>query len=75
MTNSCIFKNVIWNETLTATFTTSCGKHFRCLKLYSKLIGEELLIIILPFEKPNIEVHTFDRATLSDFAMREFTTK
>ena len=33
------------------------------------------LKIILQFEKPKIEVHISDRAILSGFAMREFTTK
>ena len=34
-----------------------------------------MLIIIIPFERRKIEVHVFDRATLSRFAIREFTTK
>ena len=29
----------------------------------------------MSFEKPSIEVHIFDRATLSGFAMKEFKTK
>ena len=75
MTNSCIFENLLWNKTLTATFPPSFRKYFRCLKLYSKLIGYVLLIIIIAFEKPKIEVHIFDMVTLSGFAMKEFPTK
>ena len=48
---------------MTATFVASCRKYFRCPKLYSKLIGLELLIISITSEKPKIEVHIFDRAT------------
>ena len=29
----------------------------------------------IPFEKPKIEVHIFDRATFPGFAMRDFRTK
>ena len=75
ITNSCIFKNLIRNKMFTATFVASCRKYFRCLKLYLKLIGQELLMIIIPFEKPKIEVHIYDRATISGFALREFTKK
>ena len=32
-------------------------------------------MIIIPFAKPKIEVPIFDSATLSGFAMREFTIK
>ena len=32
-------------------------------------------MIIIPFKKTKIEVHIFDRAILSCFAMMEFTTK
>ena len=39
------------------------------------MIGQELLIIIIPFEKPKTEVHIFDRATFPGFARREFRTK
>ena len=34
-----------------------------------------VVIIIIPFEKPENEVDIFDRTTLSGFAMRKFTTK
>ena len=44
MNNSCIFKNLIWNKMLTATFPASSRKYFRCLKVYLKLIGWELLL-------------------------------
>ena len=40
MSNSFIFENLLWNKTLTATFPPSFRKYFRCLKLYSKLIGK-----------------------------------
>ena len=75
MTNSCIFENLLWSKTLAVTFPARCRKYFSCLKLHSKLIGLELLIIIIPFEKPKIEVQIFDRTSLSGFAMKEFTTK
>ena len=39
MTNSCIFENLIGNKALASIFATTCRKYFRCLKLYSKLIG------------------------------------
>ena len=60
---------------LTATFAASCRKYFRCLKVYSKLIGSELLIIVIHLKKPKIEIHVFDRVILSGFAMKGFTTK
>ena len=75
MTNSCIFENLLWSKTLAVTFPARCRKYFSCLKLHSKLIGLELLIIIIPFEKPKIEVQIFDRTSLSGFAMKGFTTK
>ena len=28
ITNSCIFKNLIWNEALTATFAANCSKYY-----------------------------------------------
>ena len=34
-----------------------------------------MLIIIIPFEKPKIEVHIFDRATLSGFCYYEVYNK
>ena len=54
-----------------------CGNflenHFRHLKLYSNWL--EVVAIWPPSEKQKIEVHTFDRATLSGFSTWEFTTK
>ena len=44
MTNSRIFKNSICNKAMTVTFAASYRKNFRCLKLYLKLIGQELLL-------------------------------
>ena len=60
---------------MTATLAAICRKYFRCLKLYSKLIGEELPIIIIPFEKRKIKVHIFERVTFPGFSMRDFRTK
>ena len=34
-----------------------------------------VVIIQVPFEKPNTEVYIFDRATLSGFAINEFARK
>ena len=46
ITKSYIFKNLIWNKTFAATLAASCRKYFRCLKLYSKLISQELVLYI-----------------------------
>ena len=55
-------------------FCSKVQKILQYLKLYAKLIGSELSIIIIPLEKPKIEVHIFDRATIPGHVLREFRT-
>ena len=61
MTNSCIFKNLIWNRTLAANY-----------------IRADWLVVIVKIKYLLIKdwnVHDFNTAILSGFAMWEFATK
>ena len=73
--NSSIFKNLIWNEILTATFAASCRKYFKFLKFYLKLIGQELLLFSYILKNQSLKFSFSTWATLSNFAVMEFTIK
>ena len=68
MNNSCIFKNLIWNKMLTATFPASSRKYFRCLKVYLKLIGWELLLFSYLLKNQRLKF-TFSTEELLQFLL------